>query len=54
MGGKRYLSGYINFDEETWRDHFGDRWGDLVAAKKKYDPENLLNPGFIKYGDALK
>ncbi len=54
MGGKRYLSGYINFTEEEWRMHFGDRWPELVAAKKKYDPECLLNPGFIKYGDALK
>ena len=54
MGGKRYLSGYINFDEEIWREHYGERWADLVAAKKKYDPDRLLNPGFIRYGDALK
>lgn len=54
MGAKRYLSGYISFDEEQWREHFGPRWADLVAAKRKFDPENLLNPGFIKYGDALR
>jgi len=54
MGGKRYLSGYINFTEDEWVEHYGDRWPEFVAAKKKYDPHNLLNPGFIKYGNALK
>ena len=49
MGGKRYLSGYINFDKERWRLHFGDKWATVCAAKKKYDPDGLLNPGFIDY-----
>lgn len=46
-GGKRYLSGRINFDLPRWRAHFGDRWPVLCAAKKTYDPDGLLNPGFI-------
>jgi len=49
MGAKRYLSGYINFTSEQWREHFGDRWPELVAAKKKHDPSGILNPGFIDY-----
>jgi len=49
MSGKRYLSGYINFDKERWRLHFGDKWADVCAAKRKYDPDGLLNPGFIDY-----
>jgi FAD/FMN-containing dehydrogenase len=49
MGAKRYLSGYINFDKERWRAHFGERWPVLCAAKKKHDPDRLLNPGFIDF-----
>jgi cytokinin dehydrogenase len=47
-GGKRYLSGYITFDTvEKWAAHFGDRWPAMVEAKRKYDPDGILNPGFI-------
>ncbi len=49
MGGKRYLSGYVNFTPEEWREHFGPRWGELCAAKRKYDPHGLLNPGFVPF-----
>lgn len=49
-GAKRYLSGYITFNTvEQWAAHFGDRWPDLCAAKKRYDPDGILNPGFIQY-----
>ncbi|HEX2251634.1 MAG TPA: FAD-binding protein [Thermoanaerobaculia bacterium] len=49
-GGKRYLSGYITFDTpERWAAHFGDRWPAMVEAKKKYDPDGILNPGFITW-----
>lgn len=50
-GGKRYLSGYITFDkEEDWRQHFGDEtWEQFKAAKKKFDPDGIMNPGFIQY-----
>ncbi len=49
-GGKRYLSGYITFDTaEKWAAHFGDRWPQVVAAKKKFDPDGILAPGFIVY-----
>lgn len=47
MGGKRYLSGYINFNKEQWQTHFGDKWSELVLLKKKYDPDNRLNPNII-------
>ncbi len=47
--GKRYLSGYINFTHEKWKQHFGEKWETVASAKKKYDPKGLLNPGFILY-----
>jgi FAD/FMN-containing dehydrogenase len=50
MGGKRYLSGFIDFTAEQWRDHFGDRFETLAALKKKHDPDGRLNPGFVKFG----
>ncbi|HVT58872.1 MAG TPA: FAD-binding protein [Thermoanaerobaculia bacterium] len=49
-GGKRYLSGYITFDTaEKWALHFGDQWPRILAAKKKFDPDGILAPGFIQY-----
>ncbi len=49
-GGKRYLSGYVTFNTvERWREHFGDKWPQVLAAKAKFDPDGILNPGFIQY-----
>jgi len=47
MGGKRYLSGWIDFTPDEWRAHFGERWEPFVAAKRRYDPDGILNPGFV-------
>jgi FAD/FMN-containing dehydrogenase len=49
MGGKRYLSGFIQFTPEQWREHFGDQWDRFAALKKQYDPDNRLNPGFVAF-----
>jgi FAD/FMN-containing dehydrogenase len=49
MGGKRYLSGYVNFTQEEWRMHYGDSWEPYCAAKRKYDPDGILAPGFIPF-----
>lgn len=49
MGGKRYLSGWIKFDQNQWKAHYGDLWPTVVALKKKFDPQGVLNPGFIAY-----
>ena len=49
MGGKRYLSGFIDFTAEEWRQHFGDRFPSLAAMKRKHDPDGRLNPGFVKF-----
>jgi FAD/FMN-containing dehydrogenase len=47
MGGKRYLSGYVDFTEPEWREHFGAMWEPFAAAKRRWDPDGVLNPGFV-------
>ena len=49
-GGKRYLSGLIEFDRTRWKQHFGARWDEVCRLKATYDPDGILNPGFIDYG----
>jgi len=49
-GAKRYLSGFIEFDRKRWKQHFGTRWDELCRLKTTYDPDGVLNPGFIDYG----
>jgi cytokinin dehydrogenase len=49
MGGKRYLSGWINFDHAAWKAHYGDHWPAVTTAKRKFDPQGILNPGFLKF-----
>ena len=49
MGGKRYLSGWINFDHAAWKAHYGEQWAAVAAAKRKFDPQGILNPGFVKF-----
>jgi len=49
MGGKRYLSGWIKFDRNQWKAHYGELWPRVVELKKKYDPQGVLNPGFVGY-----
>lgn len=49
-GAKRYLSGYITFDSaERWAAHFGEEWPRVLEAKAKFDPDQILSPGFIRY-----
>ena len=47
VGGKRYAGfGAVPFSPADWKDHFGpETWQRLVAAKQKYDPNNVLTPG---------
>jgi cytokinin dehydrogenase len=49
FGAKRYLSGWVNFNATEWKEHFGARWNDLVALKRRYDPDAILNPGFLPF-----
>ena len=47
MGGKRYPSGYLEFDEARWKAQFGAMWGPLQAWKRKYDPDAVLHPDLV-------
>ncbi len=47
LGGKRYLSGFVDFTLEEWRAHYGPEWDRFVAAKRRWDPDGVLNPGFV-------
>lgn len=49
VGGKRCLSGWIEFDEEQWKDHFGALWPKAAQWKRFYDPSAILNPGFVPF-----
>jgi len=51
MGGKRYLSGWVQFDALEWKAHYGDLWPGVVALKRKYDPKGILNPDFVKIAE---
>jgi FAD/FMN-containing dehydrogenase len=53
VGGKRYLSGWVEFDHQQWVTHFGETWPKILEWKKFFDPKGILNPGFIDYGDCL-
>jgi len=49
FGAKRYLSGWVNFTPDEWKEHFGPRWDEMVALKRRYDPDHILNPGFLPF-----
>ena len=31
---------------EDWKEHFGSRWPLLAEARRRYDPDNVLTPGY--------
>lgn len=49
FGGKRYLSGWIRFSRDQWKQHWGEDWNRLCDAKKQLDPNRILNPSFIDF-----
>jgi cytokinin dehydrogenase len=49
-GGYRYLSGFLGpMPVSAWREHYHDAWAPFAAAKERYDPLGLLNPGLVAW-----
>lgn len=45
IGGKRYPIDSVPMSRDDWRAHFGPAWDEFVAAKRWFDPDNVLTPG---------
>lgn len=45
LGGRFYPIGAVQLDREDWRQHFDPYWDELVRAKRRFDPDNVLTPG---------
>ena len=49
MGGKRYLSGWVEFDPGQWKAHYGSMWPSILSLKTRFDPKGVLSPRFIPF-----
>lgn len=45
IGGYRMTSSAVPMTQADWVRHYGPAWPMLEAAKKQYDPKNVLTPG---------
>jgi len=45
-GGLQYPVGAFAMSRDGWADHFGSSWPRFSEAKRRYDPGNLLAPGY--------
>jgi cytokinin dehydrogenase len=45
LGGKHYPISALALDREDWKRHFHPHWGWFSRAKRRFDPDNVLNPG---------
>jgi cytokinin dehydrogenase len=45
-GGTLYPVSAFPMSPEDWQDHFGSTWPLLRDAKRRYDPDKLLTPGY--------
>ena len=42
LGGKRYPTGWIGYQEAEWRRHYGALWPVLNEWKRRFDPNGVL------------
>ena len=50
-GGKRYLTGWLSWDRETWRRHYGRRWREVCEWKKRFDPAGVLGAKIVPFDE---
>ena len=48
-GGRRYLTGWLSWDREAWRRHYGRRWRDVCDWKQRFDPAGVLGSKIIPF-----
>jgi cytokinin dehydrogenase len=45
-GGFLYPVSAFPMSSPDWKEHFGSRWPLLAEARRRYDPDNVLTPGY--------
>jgi FAD/FMN-containing dehydrogenase len=45
-GGTLYPVSALPLDRNGWRQHFGSAFRDLENAKRRYDPSDVMTPGY--------
>ncbi len=48
-GGRRYLTGWLCWNREAWRRHYGRRWHDVCDWKQRFDPAGVLGARIIPF-----
>ena len=41
-GGKRYLAGWLEMNEDAWKRHYGSAYDTWLLAKQRLDPDGVL------------
>jgi FAD/FMN-containing dehydrogenase len=55
VGGKSYPPYAPYATPEEWQEHYGpEMWPRLIAAKRKYDPNNILTPGISLFDGSAR
>ena len=49
LGGKRYLTGWVQYSDAEWRSHYGALWRVFNEWKEKFDPNHVLGAGLIPF-----
>lgn len=45
LGGKEYTNSAVELSPLDWKRHFQPAWGQLVSAKRRFDPDGVLGGG---------
>jgi FAD/FMN-containing dehydrogenase len=45
-GGMLYPVSAFPMSPDDWKQHFGPVWRQFAEAKRRYDPNDLLTPGY--------
>ena len=49
LGGKRYLTGWVQYSDAEWRSHYGALWHVFNEWKEKFDPNHVLGSGLVPF-----